>query len=143
MRKIEEGLDISELANNSNFISVLESVIADIDLASIDKAIQSMASLDGVDLSNPDKERIQAKWDYLANLKAKSNYAKHSYDDTLTILITHATDVRKKQLAKRYIVAMQKINISNGADYFTVMNKMQNLMDDAIDKVNEKLEDMK
>ena len=124
-RKTEEGLDISELSNNSNFISVLESVIADVDLASIDKAILSMASLDGVDLSNPDKERIQAKWDYLANLKAKSNYAKHTYDDTLTILITHATDVRKKQLAKRYIVAMQKINISNGADYFTVMNKMQ------------------
>ena len=124
-RKTEEGLDISELSNNSHFISVLESVIADIDSASIDKAILSMASLDGVDLSNPDKERIQAKWDYLANLKAKSNYAKHTYDDTLTILITHATDVRKKQLAKRYIVAMQKINISNGADYFNVMNKMQ------------------
>lgn len=124
-RKIEEGLNISELSNNSHFISVLESVIADIDLASIDKAILSMASLDGVDLSNPDKERIQAKWDYLANLKAKSNYSKHSYDDKLTILITHATDVRKKQLAKRYIVAMQKINISNGADYFNVMNKMQ------------------
>lgn len=124
-RKIEEGLNISELSNNSHFISVLESVIADIDSVSIDKAILSMASLDGVDLSNPDKERIQAKWDYLANLKAKSNYAKHTYDDTLTILITHATDVRKKQLAKSYIAAMQKINISNGADYFNVMNKMQ------------------
>lgn len=124
-RKIEEGLDISEFSNNSHFISVLESVIADIDLASIDKAILSIASLDGVDLSNPDKERIQAKWDYLANLKAQSNYTKHTYDETLTILITHATDVRKKQLAKSYIAAMQKINISNGADYFNVMNKMQ------------------
>lgn len=130
-RKIEEGLDISELSNNSNFISVLESVIADVDLASIDKAILSMASLDGVDLSNPDKERIRAKWDYLANLKAHSNYAKHTYDDTLTILITHATDVRKKQLGKRYIAAMQKINISNGADYFNVMNKMQMELDKA------------
>ena len=124
-RKIEEGLDISKLSNNSHFISVLEFVIADIDLASIDKAILSIVSLDGVDLSNPDKGRIQAKWDYLANLKAQSNYAKHTYDDTLTILIYHATDVRKKQLAKRYIAAMQKINISNGADYFNVMNKMQ------------------
>ena len=131
MRKIEEGLDISELANNSNFISVLESVIADIDLASIDKAIQSMASLDGVELSERNKARIQAKWDYLANLKATSNYEKQTYDDTLTILITHATDVRKKQLAKSYIAAMQKINISNGADYFNVMNKMQIVLNEA------------
>lgn len=130
-RKTEEGLDISELSNNSNFISVLESVIADVDLASIDKAILSMASLDGVDLSNSDKERIQAKWDYLANLKAKSKYAKHTYDGTLTMLITHATDVRKKQLAKSYIAAMQKINISNGADYFNVMNKMQMALNEA------------
>lgn len=130
-RKVDDGLNISELANNSNFVSVLESVIADTDLASIDKAILSMASLDGVELSNHDKERIQAKWDYLANLKAKSNYAKHTYGDTLTILITHATDVRKKQLAKRYIAAMQKIIISNGADYFNVMNKMQMALNEA------------
>lgn len=130
-RKTEEGLDISELANNSNFISVLESVIADIDLASIDNAILSMASLDGVELSNHDKGRIQAKWDYLANFKAKGNYEKQTYDDTLSILIAHATDVRKKQLAKSYIAAMQKITISNGADYFNVMNKLQMALNEA------------
>lgn len=130
-RKIGEGLDISELVNNSNFISVLESVIADIDLASIDNAILSMASLDGVELSNHDKGRIQAKWDYLANFKAKGNYEKQMYDDTLSILIAHATDVRKKQLAKCYIAAMQKITISNGADYFNVMNKMQMALNEA------------
>lgn len=130
-RKTEEGLDISELANNSNFISVLESVITDIDLASIDNAILSMASLDGVELSNHDKGRIQAKWDYLANFKAKGNYEKQTYDDTLSILIAHATDVRKKQLAKSYIAAMQKITISNGADYFNVMNKLQMALNEA------------
>lgn len=130
-RKTGEGLGISELANNSNFISVLESVIADIDLASIDNAILSMASLDGVELSNHDKERIHAKWDYLANFKAKCDYEKQTYDDTLSILIAHATDVRKKQLAKSYIAAMQKITISNGADYFNVMNKMQMALNEA------------
>lgn len=130
-RKIEEGLDISELSNNSNFVSVLESVIADTDLASIGKVIHSMASLDGVELSEHNKERIQAKWDYLANLKAKSQYDKLTYSDTLTILITHATDVRKKQLAQSYIAAMQNISISNGADYFNVMNKMQMALNEA------------
>ena len=129
--KIDEGLTISELAYNSNFISVLESVITDTDEATLDKTIRSMASLDGVELSEQDKERIQAKWDYLANKKSKSKYEKQTYNDTLTILITHATDGRKKQLAKSYIAAMQKINISNGADYFNVMNKMQTALNEA------------
>ena len=130
-RKIEAGLSISELANNANFISVFESVIADTDQALIDKTVQSMVSLDEAELSAQDKERIQAKWDYLSNMKAKSNYVDHIYSDTLTILIAHATDVRKKELAKNFIAAMQTITISSGANYFNVLNKMHQALSNA------------
>lgn len=128
---IEAGEPISDYVIRPEFLSVFENVMADIDQATLNNAVQSMASLDDIELSDDAKKRIQAKWDSLANLKASSKYDSHQYDDALTMLINHASPIRVIPMAKSYATAMQHINVADGASYFYAQNTLIQALNDA------------
>lgn len=123
--RIKEGHSISEYAEQPNFIAVLEKVLNEVDKASINNAVKSMASLNDVKFSGEMAERIQAKWDWLANKKAECDYEKHQYDETLTTLISHATQRRAVEMARAFAKAMQSIDVTDGAAYFFAQNELQ------------------
>ena len=130
-RKVESGESISEYANIPKFLPVFEALISDTDKALINNVVKSMASLDDVNLPDEDREQIQKKWDYLANSKAESKYQTHEYDETLTIIINHATPSRTINMAKSFATAMQQIKVTNGANYYLVQDKLQQALQEA------------
>ena len=130
-RKVESGESISQYAYIPKFLPVFEALISDIDKASINNVVKSMVSLDDVNLPDEVIERIQKKWDYLANSKVESKYLTHEYDETLTIIINHATEARTINMAKSFAKAMQQIKVTNGANYYLAQDKMQQALKDA------------
>ena len=130
-RIIEAGGTLDEYAGQDNFLSVLEDVLNDVDVATVDNAVKSMASLDGTQLTDERKNHIQSKWDLLANVKRECRYDKHQYDETLTILINHATEKRVNELAKAYAKTMQGIVVTDGSAYFKTQNRLQQALKEA------------
>ena len=124
-RFIEVGGALGEYAGRENFLSVLEEVLNGVNVATVDNAVKSMASLDEAELTEEEKKRIQRKWDLMANKKRRCRYDKHQYDETLTILINHATEKRVNELAGTYAKAMQGIVVTDGAAYFKAQDKLQ------------------
>ena len=124
-RLIKEGKPVKDYVSRSDFLTVLEKVIAAIDQVTLNNAVVSLVSLDGVEFTSDSKERIQKKWDFLANLKSMSSFDSHQYDDIITILINHATPVRINQMARAFATAMQRIKVTDGARYYQSQNKLQ------------------
>lgn len=124
-RLVTAGQSIVNFVDKPNFVTVFMDVINDIDQASLNNAVMSMASLDDAEQAKDTKEQLQIKWDFLANMKAESNYDKHQYDKTLTILIQHATQKRVVAMAKKYAEAMQKLPVDDGAAYFKAQHQLQ------------------
>lgn len=124
-RIVRSGESVVEYVSQPNFMPVFETVISETDQAILDKAVKCLASLDGVELEEKDREAIRLKWDFLANLKAKSSYDSHQYDEALTVIIRHATPVRIKQMAKSFVKSMQAIKVSDGASYFHALNNLR------------------
>lgn len=129
--RIEVGEPITDYVTRPDFLSVFEDVLADIDQATLNNAVKSMASLDGAELSAGSKERIQGKWDFLANLKANSQYNSHQYDETLTTLINHASPIRVIPMSQSFATAMQHINVTDGASYFQAQNALIQALNEA------------
>ncbi len=127
-RMMLAGESIAGYVDKPNFLTVLENLINDSDQESINNVVRSMASLDHADVPQEIKDRLQTKWDFLANMKAESRYDSHQYDDTLTILIHHATQKRVTNMAKKYAKAMQRITVNDGAAYFKAQHKLQDVL---------------
>ncbi len=124
-RLVAAGERLKEYAGRENFIPVLEDVLKDVDEATVNNATKSLASLDGVELNAEEKEHIQKKWDMLANKKCRYRYKKHEYDETLTVLIKHATERRAVEMARVFANIMQHIEVKDGAAYFRAQNELQ------------------
>lgn len=130
-RLIGEGKTLKEYVTRPNFLTVFEKVMADTDQAILSNAVMSMASLDDAVLTPEAKDRIQSKWDSLANLKADSIYDCHKYEDILTVLINHAKPVRIIQMSRSYVSAMQRVKVTDGANYFHALHKLQQALNNA------------
>ena len=124
-RKMAAGETIAEYVAKPNFLSVLEDVLNDTDQATLNNTVQSMASLDGAEMTPEVKEQLQSKWDFLANKKAETVYESLVYEPTLTTLIQHASQKRVASMAKHYVEQMQGRTVSDGATYFQVMQRLQ------------------
>ena len=125
MRMMAAGESITGYVEKPNFLTVFEDVLNDTDQASLNNVIRSVASLDGLNLSQELESSLQSKWDFLANKKAESRYDSHQYDETLTILIHHATQKRVVAMAKKYAQAMQKLPVDDGVAYFQAQHSLQ------------------
>ena len=127
-RRLKSGEPLVEYVEKDNFMSVFEKELADTDYSSLDSTVKSMVSLDDVKLSTELKPRIQDKWDFLANLKSSSQYNSHICDETLTILIKHATPKRVIAMSRSFALGMQRIKVTDGASYFQAQHKLQQIL---------------
>ena len=124
-RKMAAGETIEEYVAKPNFLSVLEDVLNDTDQATLNNTVESMASLDGVEMTPAVKVQLKSKWDFLANKKAETVYESLVYEPTLTTLIQRASQKRVVNMAKHYVEQMQGRTVSDGAAYFQVMQRLQ------------------
>lgn len=124
-RLVAVGEPIAAYVGKPNFQTVFEDLVNDTDQSTLNNVVKSMASLDEAELTPEVKEQLQSKWDFLANMKADAVYDALTYDTTLTTLIQHGTSRRVVNMAKKYVMAMQRMTVSDGAAYFQVQQKLQ------------------
>lgn len=124
-RKVAAGEPIVEYVEKPNFSTVFDELLKDTVQATLNNTVESMASLDGVEMTPAVKEQLKSKWDFLANKKAVTVYESLVYEPTLTTLIQHASQKRVVNMAKHYVEQMQGRTVSDGAAYFQVMQRLQ------------------
>lgn len=124
-RKVAAGESVAEYVVKPNFLTVFEDLLNDTDQSTLNNVVKSMASLDKAELIPEVKEQLQSKWDFLTNMKSDAVYDSLTYDITLTTLIHHGTPRRVVNMAKKYVGAMQRLMVGDGAVYFQVQQKLQ------------------
>ena len=129
---VKSGDSLARFVEQPHFISVLENILAkEVTIESLGNAVKSLSTLDINSLSEDDKEKIQKKWDMLANLRSEASCDRMQFDDAVETIIHHATERRVKDMCISYVSAIQTCEIGKGSEYFFVLNKLKTCLDDS------------
>ena len=116
---VKSGDSLARFVEQPHFISVLENILAkEVTIESLGNAVKSLSTLDINSLSEDDKEKIQKKWDMLANLRSEASCDRMQFDDAVETIIHHATERRVKDMCISYVNAIQTCEIGKGSEYF-------------------------
>ena len=127
---VKSGDSLARFVEQPHFISVLENILAkEVTIESLGNAVKSLSTLDINSLSEDDKEKIQKKWDMLANLRSEASCDRMQFDDAVETIIHHATERRVKDMCISYVNAIQTCEIGKGSEYFFVLNKLKTCLD--------------
>ena len=130
---INNGNSISEYAESPHFVPVLESILSS---ASITKdclanAVKSFNSLDTSNFNDEEQERLNKKWDALANMKSNVHFTTVGRDEAVYTLIQHVSDTCAKRLVESYCSTISACDLTNGADYYDVLDNLQRKINEA------------
>ena len=129
---IKSGDSLARFVEKPHFIFVLVDILAkEVTTESLDKAVKSLSTLDMSSLSEEDKEKVQKKWDMLANLRSEASCDSMRFDDALGTIIYHATSLRVRNMCESYIKTIQECEIETGSAYFIVLNKLKTCLTDS------------
>ena len=124
---INNGNSISEYAESPHFVPVLESILTSTSITkdSLANAVKSFNSLDTSNFNEEEQERLNKKWDALANMKSEIDFTEIENDETIHTLIQKVSENCAKRLLKSYCSKISKCSLTNGADYYIVLNNLQ------------------
>lgn len=124
---INNGNSISEYAESPHFVPVLESILSSASITedSLANAVKSFNSLDTSNFNDEEQERLNKKWDALANMKSEIDFTEIKNDETIHTLIQKVSENCAKRLLKSYCSKISKCSLTNGADYYIVLNNLQ------------------
>ncbi len=124
---INNGNSISEYAESPHFVPVLESILTSTSITkdSLANAVESFNSLDTSIFNEEEQERLNKKWDALANMKSEIDFTVIENDEAIHTLIQKVSENCAKRLLKSYCSKISKCNLTNGADYYIVLNNLQ------------------
>ena len=124
LNSINNGNPISE---SPHFVPVLESILtsAYITEDSLANAVKSFNMLDISNFNEEEQERLNKKWDALANIKSEIHLTEIENDETIHTLIQRVSENCAKRLLKSYCSKISKCSLTNGADYYIVLNNLQ------------------
>ena len=124
---INNGNYISEYAGSPHFVPVLESILTSTSITkdSLANAVKSFNSLDTSNFNEEEQERLNKKWDALANMKSEIDFTEIENDETIHTLIQKISENCAKRLLKSYCSKISKCSLTNGADYYIVLNNLQ------------------
>ena len=124
---INNGNSISEYAESPHFVPVLESILTSTSITkdSLANAVKSFNSLDTSNFNEEEQERLNKKWDALANIKSEIHLTEIENDETIHTLIQKVSENCAKRLLKSYCSKISKCSLTNGADYYIVLNNLE------------------
>ena len=127
LNSINNGNPISEYAESPHFVPVLESILtsAYITEDSLANAVKSFNMLNISNFNEEEQERLNKKWDALANMKSEIHLTEIENDETIHTLIQKVSENCAKRLLKSYCSKISKCSLTNGANYYIVLNKLQ------------------
>ena len=135
---INNGNPISEHAEFPHFVPVLESILSSASITEdcLANAVKSFNSLDTSNFNEDEQERLNKKWDALANMKSKMHFTEVKNDETIHTLIHKVSESCAKRLLKSYCNALSICSLTNGADYYNVLNNLQKEIDNTDNKID-------
>lgn len=135
---INNGNPISEHAELPHFVPVLESILSSASITEdcLANAVKSFNSLDTSNFNEDEQERLNKKWDALANMKSKMHFTEVKNDETIHTLIHKVSESCAKRLLKSYCNALSICSLTNGADYYNVLNNLQKEIDNTDNKID-------
>ena len=124
---INNGNSISEYAESPHFVPVLESILTSTSITkdSLANAVKSFNSLNTSNFNDEEQERLNKKWDALANMKLQIDFMEIENDETIHTLIQKVSENCAKRLLKSYCSKISKCSLTNGADYYIVLNNLE------------------
>lgn len=130
---IKKGDSISGYATSSHFVPVLESILSSAYITddSLTNAIKSFSTLDISIFNEEEQEGLYKKWDALANMKSNVHFTTVERDETLYTLIQHVSDTCAKRLVESYCSTISACDLTNGADYYDVLDNLQRKINEA------------
>ena len=135
---IKKGDSISGYATSSHFVPVLESILSSAYITddSLTNAIKSFSTLDISIFNEEEQEGLYKKWDALANMKSEIDFTEIENDETIHTLIQKVSENCAKRLLKSYCSKISKCSLTNGANYYIVLNKLQEAIDNTYKEIN-------
>ena len=130
---IKKGDSISGYATSSHFVPVLESILSSAYITddSLTNAIKSFSTLDISIFNEEEQEGLYKKWDALANMKSNVHFTTVERDETLYTLIQHVSETCAKRLVESYCSTISACDLTNGADYYDVLDNLQRKINEA------------
>lgn len=130
---INNGNSISEYAESPHFVPVLESILSSASITEdcLANAVKSFNSLDTSNFNDEEQERLNKKWDALANMKSNVHFTKVECDETLYTLIQHVSDTCAKRLVESYCNAISVCDLTNGAEYYKALDNLERVINEA------------
>ena len=127
---INNGNPISEHAELPHFVPVLESILSSASITEdcLANAAKSFNSLDTSNFNEDEQERLNKKWDALANMKSKMHFTEVKNDETIHTLIHKVSETCAKRLLKSYCNTLYRCSLTNGADYYNVLGNLQEVI---------------
>ena len=135
---INNGNSISEYAKSPHFVPVLESILTSRSITKdcLANAVKSFNSLDTSNFNEEEQERLNKKWDALANMKSEIDFTEIENDETIHTLIQKVSENCAKRLLKSYCSKISKCSLTNGANYYIVLNNLQEAIDNTYKEIN-------
>ena len=129
---IKKGNSISEYAESPHFVPVLESILSSASITEdcLANAVKSFNSLNTSTFNNEEQERLNKKWDALANMKSNVHFTKVECDETLYTLIQHVSDTCAKRLVEFYCNSISVCDLTNGAEYYKVLDNLERVINE-------------
>jgi len=130
---INNGNSILEYAESPHFVPVLESILSSASITEdcLANAVKSFNSLDTSNFNDEEQERLNKKWDALANMKSNVHFTKVEYDETLYTLIQHVSDTCAKRLVESYCNAISICDLTNGAEYYKALDNLERVINES------------
>lgn len=130
---INDGKSISEYAEFPYFVPVLESILSSafITEGCLANAVKSFNTLDTSNFNKEEQERLNKKWDALANIKSNVHFTTVERDEAVYTLIQHVSDTCAKRLIESYCSTISACDLTNGADYYDVLDNLQRKINEA------------
>ena len=138
LNSINNGNPISEYAESPHFVPVLESILtsAYITEDSLANAVKSFNSLEISNFNEEEQEQLNKKWNALANIKSEIHFTEIENDETIHTLIQRVSENYAKRLLESYCSKISKCSLTNGADYYIILNNLQRVIDKTDKKIN-------
>ena len=130
---IKKGDSISGYATSSHFVPVLESILSSAYITddSLTNAIKSFSTLDISIFNEEEQEGLYKKWDALANMKSNVHFTTIERDEAIYTLIQHVSDTCAKRLVESYCSTISACDLTNGTDYYDVLDNLQRKINEA------------
>lgn len=130
---INNGNSISEYAESPHFVPVLESILSSASITEdcLANAVKSFNTLDTSNFNKEEQERLNKKWDALANIKSNVHFTTVERDEAVYTLIQHVSDTCAKRLVESYCSTISACHLTNGADYYDVLDNLQRKINEA------------